>query len=754
MKRIISSAFALAIICLSSHLTSAQTPTPTPQKDELSAFQRTSTTDRDLILRAVSDDGKRIVFESTSDLTGNNSDGNQEIFLYDVDSRTLTQITDTKNIPVDPNDATRGIAVRVTNNSPVISGDGQYIVFSSNSGTLAGANDDGNQEIFLALVPRGSTTVTFQRITNTTGEKELFENYTPAINRDGTVIAFVSTHNLDASNSGSTIREGKKDVVINNADRNPEIFLWRSGVSGKPFFQVTSRLNADATKDGVTVLGFHSAPYLSGDGKVLAFISGFDDPPAESETGGNSDFNGEIFLYRVGDAADNFTQVTNTTSSDRLSNSQTVNLMTLSARHLNNDGSLLVFESSGNFAAKNADKSREVYLYKTIEPDKTKAFIQLTDQKLPDNPQQTDLDKLDQNFLPSINSAGTFVTFGSVRELKDLTSLTVDGTTSNADGSREVLRVDISNLASPTIRQITFTQPSGRFLDQRENTPVSWINDAGNLITFHTAGDVTGENTDRTFEIFQVLIRPVTSINPNAATLVNAASFAPGASADALPVIARGATGAIFGTNLANNTDFTPSLDLPFDLSGVSVTVAGVAARLIFVSPGQLNFQFPPGIAAADSVDFTVNNNGLLSKGKVKVADVAPAIYTVTSSGSGGAAAQCLAIVKVGDTDTAVYSLPPCEVSTGDTADRFLIIYGTGWRNGDSGAVTVQVQKDTADPVTLSTTYVGVQPGFRLTGLDQINAVLPKDLAKGTLKLFVNGPNSTKSQAEVTIEIK
>ena len=247
----------------------------------------------------------------------------------------------------------------------------------------------------------------------------------------------------------------------------------------------------------------------------------------------------------------------------------------------------------------------------------------------------------------------------------------------------------------------------------------------------------------------------MTSVNPDAATLVNAASFAPAPAADKLPTIARGATAAIFGTNLAGTTAFTPTVDLPFDLAGVSVTVKGVAARLIFVSPGQINFQFPPGIAAADSVDFTINNNGVLSKGKVTVADVSPAIYTVTSGGTGAAAAQCLAIVKdASGNDTAVYSLPPCEVSTGDKADRYLIIYGTGWRNGASGAVTVTVQKGTDAAVTLATTYIGLQPSFALSGLDQINAVLPKDLVKGTLKLTVNGPSGSKSQDAVTIEIR
>lgn len=748
MKRIVSFVFALAILCLTGHFnpTPAQTPT---QTDELSAFQRTSTSANDLILRGVSDDGKRFVFESTANLTGGNADLNQEIFLYEVNTRTLIQITDTKDVPVDATDATKGVSIRITNNSPLISGDGRYIVFSSNSGTLAETNDDGNQEIMLAFLPPGATTATFTRITTTTGQKEIFDNYTPTINRDGSVIAFVSTQNIPASNSSAT---------INNADGNSEIYLYRTSVSGNRFFQVTSKLDSEATRDGlgVTVLGFNAAPFLSGDGKVIAFVSGFDYAPTTA-TVNNKDFNGEIFFYKAGDAANIVTQVTNTTNADVISGGTVVvNLLTLSARHLNNDGSLLVFESSGNLdGSKNADKTREVFLYNTV----TKAFTQITDQKPANIPPTTDdLAKIDANFLPSINSAGTFITFGSVL---DLAPVTTDPATNNKAGNREIFRVDISNRDSGgnvtnfTFRQMSFTQPSGRFFDQRQNTPVSWINDSGNLITFHTSSDVIGTNSDRTFEIFQVLIRPVTSVNADKASLVNAASFEPAPATDgALPTIARGATAAIFGTSLANSTAFTPSADLPYDLAGVSVTVAGVAARLIFVSAGQINFQYPNGIPATASVPFTVNNNGVLSKGNVKVADVAPAIYTASSLGSGPAAAQCLAVLTAADgTVTAPTTQPPCQVSADDTP-RFLIIYGTGWRNATAGGISVQVKKDTADPVTLATNYIGAQPDFAISGLDQINAVLPKDLATGVLTLTVVSSATVTSQASVTIAIK
>src|SRR5262245_66116912 len=46
-------------------------------------------------VRGASNDGKRIVFESTNDYTGENKDGNNEIFVYDADLRKIIQITRT-----------------------------------------------------------------------------------------------------------------------------------------------------------------------------------------------------------------------------------------------------------------------------------------------------------------------------------------------------------------------------------------------------------------------------------------------------------------------------------------------------------------------------------------------------------------------------------------------------------------------------------------------------------------------------------
>ena len=67
--------------------------------------------------------------------------------------------------------------------------------------------------------------------------------------------------------------------------------------------------------------------------------------------------------------------------------------------------------------------------------------------------------------------------------------------------------------------------------------------------------------------------------------VVNAASYA--------QPITPGSLVSIFGTNLANATASASQLPLTTELSGTSVTVNGVKAPLLFVSPEQINLETP-----------------------------------------------------------------------------------------------------------------------------------------------------------------
>src|SRR5262249_32205128 len=187
---------------------------------------------------SISADGTRISFRSFANLTGSNADGNSEIFLYEVATANLTQITN----------VTTGASDR-----PSVSVDGGRIAFQSTA-NLTGSNVDGNTEIFVYDVASAALT----QITNSTTD----HNQLPSISADGGRIAFQSTANLTGANT----------------DGSEEIFLYDADTAN-----LTQITNATA--------GFSQSPSISGDGTRIAFSS------TSNLTGGNADGSEEIFVY-------------------------------------------------------------------------------------------------------------------------------------------------------------------------------------------------------------------------------------------------------------------------------------------------------------------------------------------------------------------------------------------------------------------------------------------------------------------------
>jgi hypothetical protein len=77
------------------------------------------------------------------------------------------------------------------------------------------------------------------------------------------------------------------------------------------------------------------------------------------------------------------------------------------------------------------------------------------------------------------------------------------------------------------------------------------------------------------------------------AGVVNGASYA--------QPIAPGSLVSIFGTNLAATTMTAQETPLPTELAGTSVTLNGIKAPLLFVSPSQINLQAPSSLSISYS---------------------------------------------------------------------------------------------------------------------------------------------------------
>ncbi len=202
---------------------------------------------------SISGNGNFVAFQSDSNISGGNSEGNSEIFLYNISTNTFSQLTDEQ-----------------TGNSfnASINENGTRIAFQS-SADINGTNPEGNHEIYLA----DTNTDTIISITKTT----VGGNTGPSIDGLGTRIAFIGRANINGGNPNG----------------NPEIFLF--DLANNSFSQVTSTTTNFESKE----------PNISTNGLVIAFNS-----PAGLD-GGTEGVN-QFYLFDTGSGI--LTQVSETTS--------------------------------------------------------------------------------------------------------------------------------------------------------------------------------------------------------------------------------------------------------------------------------------------------------------------------------------------------------------------------------------------------------------------------------------------------------
>jgi len=209
-----------------------------------------------------------------------------------------------------------------------------------------------------------------------------------------------------------------------------------------------------------------------------------------------------------------------------------------------------------------------------------------------------------------------------------------------------------------------------------------------------------------------------------------------GSSAAAVSVVAPGSLGSIYGPNLAQTTQQATVAPLPSSLGGVSIKVTDAAgnsgaASLLYVSPGQINFQMPTGMATGVAT-FTIGNGSTTPVTAIgAVGQVGPTLFSMNGTGTGPVAATAVSITGSNPAITSPVSLYncgslPCQalpVDLSGSAPVFLTLYGTGIRNRsslDNVLVTI-------NGISLPALYAGPQPSF--AGLDQINVQLTPALS-------------------------
>ena len=250
------------------------------------------------------------------------------------------------------------------------------------------------------------------------------------------------------------------------------------------------------------------------------------------------------------------------------------------------------------------------------------------------------------------------------------------------------------------------------------------VDPSGNIYIADTANSVVRQ--------LQGGALPVVSANG----VVNAASFA--------SQISPGALATVFGSNFALR-NASANAPLPLGLAGISVSVNGQSAPLLYVTPTQVNFQVP-WETALGSATVTVNVNGGASNSiTVPVLGAAPGLFS-TSSGHAVVQNSDFTLndpsnpAKVGSTIVAYLSgSGPVSPAVADGAATPLgaLASATSQSSVTIGSSTAQVA------------FAGLAPGF--VGLVQVNIVVPSDLQTGDYPLAITIGNETSNPATVSV---
>src|SRR6202158_5660151 len=340
---------------------------------------------------SISADGRYIAFGSNGNIANLNPTPIGNVFIYEVPTGLYTRIT-----------AEGG-------DDPRISADGRYVAFSS-SANYARRNFDGSTEIFRydrtrtayrqitrdnlgdgssahPVVSGKGFQVAFETTSNIRRRNPDLSNEVGLYNRGGTGLM---TNDPDGSGESLTpvvgalgdfvVFQTTSNLVARNADLSPELMLW--DVKKRQLSQLTNDPNGS---------GASSAPAISGDSKYIAFIS------SSNIDGLNPD--GAAAVYLMNRPRRAFAVVT--TSPDGVFDGD--------SPALSDDGRYIVFATSANVTAANADHNSEIVIHDRVR----KTFTQIT----------TTSGCVSGN--PKISGDGSRIAFASNC---DFTGVNVDGT--------------------------------------------------------------------------------------------------------------------------------------------------------------------------------------------------------------------------------------------------------------------------------------------------------------------------------------
>jgi uncharacterized protein (TIGR03437 family) len=691
--------------------------------------------------------------------------------------------------PAKPTDFSN-VAVEVSNNRPFISRDGRWIVFSSNADTPFSFNGDtnktalmadGNQELFLYRIPDvaaadlrngvdiGFTNLrqnAFSRITNTAASRlpvagtatsapfVADDNRSAQLNDRGSRIVFVSTRNL----------------LTRNTDTNPEIFAWTKtsdptlNLAAGAFTQVTNTTGLFTYNDNPSISGDTSID----DGveetrSVIAFISNAtvmrnlsDDTIPTTNADGNS----EVFVAGFdGAIVSNLTQATRTR---RTNPSDLINLLSPGPR-LSRDGRFVAFETvaenpKGDNTTNQAVRGLYVYVIASdtfiqVGPRGSVADNEEDILRFPvftgDNTQLVFTSTL--NFTPAgtrvapadttgLNPAG----FKQIYAVAIPTAQGAQAFTRLTNTTRDTL-ASLQPFVSNTTERLAFTfngeLGGGNGAATGETTPSA---EAFYLTVPSAAPNTTSTSVASTVLAYftgateREVVTPAASPTPTPSP-TPAATPVPGLAPGMIGIVrAPAAADAVrFGTITTRicqpeavcdaSSESRRRPPLPVELGGVSLSISHAAAGLYFVSPTEIQFVVPPGLAAltgANTYPVVINiREGTTVRSVTSVLQVIaaqPDIFTNAET----MRARVFNFTNMTLIEEPAEGFPVTTDVLGTATPTVLAIMLTGIRNVPVSAITVRI----GDRTLTGTEIISNTPTDR-PGLDQLNVRLRSDLA-------------------------
>ncbi|MDW8129301.1 MAG: CotH kinase family protein [Bryobacterales bacterium] len=241
--------------------------------------------------------------------------------------------------------------------------------------------------------------------------------------------------------------------------------------------------------------------------------------------------------------------------------------------------------------------------------------------------------------------------------------------------------------------------------------------------------------------------------DPLANWILNAASYE-------LGPLAPESIASVFAAGIATTTVTAQQTSLATELAGVTVTLTDSkgtrhAAALYFVSPEQLNFLVPGGIAAGKARVEIRRPDGSLLSADTLIDAAAPGLFSADSTGKGLGVMAAVSGAGTSQTWTPVYeydagarkfAAKPVKLSPSGP-EVYLVLYGTGIRHAKAADLTA-----TVGGVGVPIAYAGPQGQY--AGVDQVNlGPLPASLAgKGEVSVVVAAGRFKSNAVTLVIE--